>query len=92
MDPDRRRTGWTVPGVPVDSVAAPAGGPLSGTDHAPRALRERGLVERPGGLGTSTRDGFARDGIPYWLHLEKDPDRGDGAGLTDLLVDVLAGP
>ena len=48
MDADGRRTGWTVMGVPVDSVAAPVGGPLFGTEHGPRALRALGLVERLG--------------------------------------------
>ena len=48
MDADGRRTGWTVMGVPVDSLAAPVGGPLFGTEHGPRALRALGLVERLG--------------------------------------------
>jgi arginase len=39
---------WTALGVPVDSVAAPAGGPLFGTEHGPRAMREHGLVRRLG--------------------------------------------
>jgi arginase len=39
---------WTVVGVPVDSVAAPAGGPLFGTELAPGALRDLGLVARLG--------------------------------------------
>lgn len=39
-------TGWTVLGVPIDSVGAPAGGPLFGTERSPVALRSRGLVER----------------------------------------------
>jgi arginase len=37
---------WTVLGVPVDSVAAPAGGPLFGTELAPQAMRDHGLVRR----------------------------------------------
>jgi arginase len=37
---------WTALGVPVDSVAAPAGGPLFGTELAPQALRDHGLVDR----------------------------------------------
>jgi arginase len=37
---------WTALGVPVDSVAAPAGGPLFGTELAPQALRGHGLLRR----------------------------------------------
>jgi arginase len=37
---------WTALGVPVDSVAAPATGPLFGTELAPRAMRDHGLVDR----------------------------------------------
>jgi arginase len=37
---------WTALGVPVDSVAAPAGGPLFGTELAPDAMRDHGLVRR----------------------------------------------
>jgi arginase len=37
---------WTVVGVPIDSVGAPEGGPAFGTEAAPRALRELGLVRR----------------------------------------------
>ena len=37
---------WTALGVPVDSVAAPAGGPLFGTELAPQAMRDHGLVSR----------------------------------------------
>ena len=40
------REPWTALGVPVDSVAAPAGGPLFGTELAPAALRTLGLVSR----------------------------------------------
>jgi arginase len=43
-----QQSSWTVLGVPVDSVAAPAGGPLFGTERSPRALRALGLVERLG--------------------------------------------
>jgi arginase len=39
-------TSWTALGVPVDSVAAPAGGPLFGTELGPKALRDHGLVRR----------------------------------------------
>ncbi len=39
-------TGWTVLGVPIDSVGAPSGGPRTGTELSPWALRARGLVER----------------------------------------------
>jgi len=38
--------GWTVLGVPVDSVAAPAGGPPFGTELSPAVLRDLGLVGR----------------------------------------------
>ena len=38
--------GWTALGVPVDSVAAPTGGPLFGTELAPQAMRDHGLVRR----------------------------------------------
>jgi arginase len=37
---------WTVLGVPVDSVAAPADGPPFGTEESPRVLRSLGLVDR----------------------------------------------
>jgi arginase len=37
---------WTVLGVPVDSVAAPAGGPPFGTEESPAVLRSLGLVGR----------------------------------------------
>lgn len=46
-------TPWTVIGVPIDSVAAPAGGPPFGTEQAPDALRALGLVDR---LGEHARD------------------------------------
>lgn len=39
---------WTVFGVPIDSVGAPAGGPAFGTELAPSALRELGLLDRVG--------------------------------------------
>jgi arginase len=39
---------WTVLGVPVDSVAAPAGGGPFGTEESPAALRSLGLVGRLG--------------------------------------------
>ena len=38
-----RRVTWTILGAPIDSV-----GRAGGTEHAPRALREHGLVERLG--------------------------------------------
>jgi arginase len=38
--------GWTVLGVPADSVAAPAGGPRFGTELSPAVLRDLGLVGR----------------------------------------------
>lgn len=41
-------SGWTVLGVPVDSIAAPAGGPAFGTERSPQALRDLSLVERLG--------------------------------------------
>ncbi len=37
---------WTVLGVPVDSVAAPADGPPFGTEESPAVLRSLGLVDR----------------------------------------------
>ena len=37
---------WTALGVPIDSVAAPAGGPLFGTELGPQAMRDHGLVRR----------------------------------------------
>jgi arginase len=37
---------WTVLGVPVDSVGAPAGGPPSGTEESPAVLRSLGLLDR----------------------------------------------
>lgn len=44
---------WTLLGVPVDSVAAPAAGPPFGTERSPAALRGLGLAA---GLGPRTRD------------------------------------
>jgi arginase len=35
---------WTLLGVPIDSVAAPPGGPLFGTELSPSAMRDLGLV------------------------------------------------
>jgi hypothetical protein len=37
----RTRSGWTAIGVPIDSV-----GRAGGTEHAPAAVREHGLLER----------------------------------------------
>ncbi len=37
---------WSVLGVPIDSVAAPAGGPAFGTELAPAALRRHDIVDR----------------------------------------------
>jgi len=37
---------WTVLGVPIDSVGAPAGGPPVGTERSPQVMRRLGLVER----------------------------------------------
>ncbi len=39
---------WAMIGVPVDSVAAPAGGPPFGTERSPAALRSLGLAARLG--------------------------------------------
>ncbi len=47
---------WTVLGVPIDSVGAPAGGPPFGTEESPAALRGRGVVER---LGATDRGDLA---------------------------------
>ncbi len=44
---ERART-WTVLGVPIDSVGAPDGGPLFGTELAPETLRSVGIVDRLG--------------------------------------------
>ena len=49
---------WTILGVPIDSIGAPAGGPPVGTEQAPRVLRERGVVARLG--GTDAGDVTAR--------------------------------
>jgi arginase len=64
---------WTALGVPVDSVAAPAGGPLFGTELAPQAMRDHGLVRRLGATDAgdlSVRivgpDRDARSGIVGW--------------------------
>jgi arginase len=48
--------GWTVLGVPVDSVAAPDGGPLFGTELSPSALRDLGLVRRLGAVDAGDLD------------------------------------
>jgi arginase len=39
---------WTVLGVPIDSVGTVEGGPASGTERSPAALRAAGLVVRVG--------------------------------------------
>jgi arginase len=36
--------GWTVLGVPIDSIGAPSSGPPVGTEQSPAALRAHGLV------------------------------------------------
>jgi len=48
--------GWTVLGIPVDSVAAPAGGPPFGTELSPAALRDLGLVSRLAGTDAGDLD------------------------------------
>jgi arginase len=48
--------GWTVLGVPVDSVAAPAGGPPFGTELAPVVLRDLGLVGQLAGTDAGDLD------------------------------------
>ena len=62
---DRPR-GWTVLGVPIDSVGAPDGGPPFGTELAPEALRSLDLVSRLGATDAGNLDvritGSARDG------------------------------
>jgi len=40
--------GWTVLGVPIDSVGSPSGGEPFGTERSPAALRSHGIVERLG--------------------------------------------
>src|ERR1700683_3657174 len=47
---------WTVLGVPVDSVAAPAGGPPFGTELSPAVLRDLGLVGRLAGTDAGDLD------------------------------------
>ena len=47
---------WTVLGVPVDSVAAPAGGPPFGTELASAVLRDLGLVGRLAGTDAGDLD------------------------------------
>jgi arginase len=85
--------GWMVLGVPVDSVAAPAGGPPFGTELSPAALRDHGLVGRLAGTDAGDLDvritGSERDavsGIVGW------PSVGSvvaatRAAVTDLLED-----
>ena len=41
-------TRWTILGVPVDSVAAPAGGPAFGTERSPQVLRTHDIASRLG--------------------------------------------
>src|ERR1700733_8807719 len=59
--------GWTVLGVPVDSVAAPAEGPPFGTELSPAVLRDLGLVGRLAGTDAGDLDvrttGRARDAV-----------------------------
>jgi arginase len=48
--------GWTVLGVPVDSVAAPAEGPPFGTELSPAVLRGLGLAGRLAGTDAGDLD------------------------------------
>ena len=64
---------WTAIGVPIDSV-----GRRGGTEHAPRALRDAGVIE---GLG-------ARDGGDLDVHI-RDEHRDDATGVVGI-GDVLA--
>ncbi len=60
---------WTIIGVPIDSV-----GRAGGTEHAPRALREAGLLEALGALDGGDLDVRIRGE-------ERDPcDRACGLG------------
>ena len=57
--------GWTVLGIPIDSVGAQDGGPPFGTELAPGVLRSHGLVSRLGARDAGDLDvritGSARD-------------------------------
>jgi arginase len=64
---------WTAIGVPIDSV-----GRRGGTEHAPRALRDAGVIE---GLG-------ARDGGDLEVHI-RDEHRDAATGVVGI-ADVLA--
>ena len=61
----RSSSPWTVLGVPIDSVGAPAGGPPFGTELAPQALRALDVVGRLGAHDAGDLDvritGPARD-------------------------------
>jgi arginase len=56
---------WTALGVPIDSVGAPVGEPLFGTELAPQTLRSLGIVDRLGARDAGDVDaritGPARD-------------------------------
>lgn len=68
---------WTALGVPIDSV-----GRAGGTELAPAALREAGLVER---LGIADRGDLA-----VWIHgEERDPETGI-VGAPDVLATTAA--
>jgi arginase len=58
-------SGWTVLGIPIDSVGAPDGGPPFGTELAPEALRAQRIVHRLGADDAGDLDvritGSARD-------------------------------
>jgi arginase len=62
---DVQVSGWTVLGIPIDSVGAPDGGPRFGTELAPDVLRSHGLVTRLGARDAGDLDvritGSARD-------------------------------
>ena len=83
---------WTVLGVPIDSVGAPAGGPPSGTERSPAALRELGLIGRLGALDAGDLDvritGPDRDpvsGLVGW------PSIGSAVtGIRSAVTDLLA--
>jgi arginase len=74
------RSRWTAIGVPVDSV-----GRAGGTEHAPAALREQGLLDRIGARDRGDLDVRIRDDV-------RDPETGivGAADVLDVTVAVRA--
>ena len=89
--------GWTVPGVPADSVAAPAGGPVFGTDLGPAVLRDLGLAGPLAATDAGDLEvritGPERDAVSGELHVDEvlDQFQRSPAGHQPALPQLLIG-